>query len=140
MEEKWTEDLTTNIPVIDTQHKNIITRINEFLRAVSQGRGQKEIEKAVKILEELSKSHFETEEKFMIQYKYTDYKMHRAHHKNFIKVIESLIIEFELISPSSDLVKKIKIVLLSYFQNHITKFDKPLANFLRQCKNKSFLR
>ncbi len=83
MESQWTEDLATNIPVIDTQHKKIITRTNEFLRAVSQGRGQKEIETAVKILEGFAQSHFETEEKFMLQYKFPDYKLHKTQHQNY---------------------------------------------------------
>ncbi|MCP4628269.1 MAG: hemerythrin family protein [bacterium] len=139
MESKWTEDLATNIPVIDTQHKNLITRTNEFLRVISQGRGQKEIETAVKILDEIAQSHFETEEKFMLQHTFPDYKLHKIQHQNYIKVIESLNSEYEFIGSSSDFVKKTKLLLLSYLQNHIKEFDKPLADFLRKTKDQSIL-
>ena len=130
----WSDDLATGIPLIDTQHKNIITRINEFLDAVSQGRGKKEIEKAIKILDEFANTHFETENKYMLQYKYPDYKLHKAQHEKYINVIDSLKIEYDIRILSPDFEKKIKIVLLSYLRDHIEKFDKPLADFLRQRK------
>ena len=56
--------MATGIPWIDTQHKNIIIRANEFLDAVSQSKGKKEIEKAIKILDEFANTHFETENKY----------------------------------------------------------------------------
>ncbi len=136
----WSDDLATGIPLIDTQHKNIITRINEFLDAVSQGRGKKEIEKAIKILDEFANTHFETENKYMLQYKYPDYKLHKAQHEKYINVIDSLKIEYDIKVLSPDFVKKIKTVLLSYLRDHIEKFDKSLADFLRQSKRQSSLR
>ena len=137
MENGWSEDLATNIPWIDTQHKNIIARINDFLSAVSQGRGQKEIAAAVKVLEEFVNTHFETEEKYMLQYKYPHYKQHQTQHKNYTKVVESLTMEYEIQVFSADYVKKVKTVLYSYLQDHIIKFDKPLAIFLKGIKKTS---
>ncbi|MCK4966430.1 hemerythrin family protein [bacterium] len=126
--------MATGIPWIDTQHKNIIIRANEFLDAVSQSKGKKEIEKAIKILDEFANTHFETENKYMLQYKYPDYKLHKAQHEKYINVIDSLKIEYDIQILSPDFEKKIKIVLLSYLRDHIEKFDKPLADFLRQSK------
>ena len=135
----WSDDLATGIPWIDTQHKNIITRANDFLDAVSQGRGKKEIDKAVKLLETFAYTHFETENKYMLQYKYPDYKLHKAQHEKYIKVIETLKMEYDIQVLSPDFIRKIKTVLLSYLQNHIEKFDKPLADFLRKSKQQTHL-
>lgn len=139
MKIEWSDDLSTNIPLIDIQHKNLITKINEFLQAVSRGRGQKEIAKAISIFEEFVNSHFETEEKSMLQYKFPDYKLHKNQHEKFIKVVESLRIEYDVNKltsnfDKSDFVRKIKTVLLSYLQDHISKLDKPLALYLRKKK------
>ena len=132
MEIEWTKEMATNVSLIDIQHKNIIAKINNFILAVNQGRGKKEIDSAMSILEEHADAHFETEEKYMIKYKYPHYKSHLAEHQKFDSVIEYLKLESELQSEPLDLVKKIKTVFERYWSDHIPKCDKPLAAFLQK--------
>ena len=70
----------------------------------------------------------------MLQYNFQDYKLHKAQHAKYIQVVKSLLLEYEIKVSSSDFVKKIQTVLISYLHNHIVNFDKPLAKFLRQKK------
>lgn len=137
MENGWTDDLLTKIPWIDTEHKNIIARANEFLESVSQGRGKKEIDKAISLLKESAHKHFATEEKYMQQYKYPELRLHQKRHENYVKVIESLDMEYELQSQSDDLVKKIRLVLHNYLYEHIRNYDIPMAKFFRKRKEET---
>lgn len=132
MKMEWTDDLATNIPFIDIQHKNIFIETNKFLESVSQGRSQAEFGRAIKVLQDCVHNHFSTEEKYMLQNNYPHYKQHNEQHKKYITIADNLEMEFELKNLAPDFEKKIEMVLTYYWTDHIQKFDIPLAHFLNK--------
>ena len=128
---EWDEDLTTSIPLVDTQHQNILIKTNEFLEAMNEGRGELEAANAIKLLKDWADSHFSIQEKYMLENGYPKYELHKADHEKYVKVVGLLENEFKAQASSSYLVKKIETALLHYWTEHVPKFDKPLAEFLR---------
>ena len=94
MEIEITEDLTTGISWIDDQHKNLFTKANNYITAVNQNRGHKEIQTAIHLLEEYANTHFSTEEKYMKLYeeqqnekKYSEASYDKLYSKMTVKII-----------------------------------------------------
>ena len=134
MEIEITEDLTTGISWIDDQHKSLFAKANNYISAVNQNRGHKEIETAIHLLEEYANTHFATEEKYMLQYGYHNHESHKNEHEKFRKIIKSLSLEYIIEDKSHELAKKIKSVLEGYIKIHVPSFDVPFAMFLRENK------
>ena len=125
------EELTTGIPLVDTQVQKILLKTNEFLKAVDNGKGELETSSAIKLLIDCTDSHFSMQEKYMLENGYPEYELHKADHEKYVKVVGILENEFTSQGSSEDLVKKIEATLLHYWTEHVPAFDKPLAEFLR---------
>lgn len=82
---EWTEDLKTDILSIDIQHKELFKMTNELLEACKQGKGAKEVDKVIAFLDKYVKTHFETEEKYMVEYNFNGYDYHKLQHDLFVK-------------------------------------------------------
>ena len=137
MEIEWTENLATNILWIDMQHKYIFTKMKDFINAITAGKDELEIQIIINLVELITNAHFETEESYMLKYDYTDYKLHKTDHEKLTEIIEHIKDESNERGIYSGFTKNIKSVLFQYLTEHIPKFDKPLADFLRKSENVS---
>ena len=132
MDIKWEEDFNTNIPVVDNQLKKIHGQIIEFLGAVKTGKGELETRSVIGQLKDWQISNFSIQEKYMLENGYPKYKIHMAAHKKYIKVIEVLDNEFIEQGASKELAKKIEKTMIHFWEDHVTHYDKPLAQFLKE--------
>ena len=58
----WNKDLETGNPMIDRQHKQLISCINDLLDACSQGKGRDKILETMQFLQDYTIKHFGDEE------------------------------------------------------------------------------
>lgn len=84
---QWDDRLNTGIEGIDNQHKKLLERLNFLVDAVAKGKSLFEIKNTIKFLELYVKIHFETEEKYMVKYKYSRYQEHEKQHSEFKKTV-----------------------------------------------------
>jgi hemerythrin len=127
----WTEDLTTGVAEIDSQHKELFKRINGLLEACSQGKGRGEVDKVIKFLEDYVVRHFSEEEKYMVDYSYPAYGSHKAQHLEFMGNFFSLKGEFESDGPGVHIIVRTNSLVIDWLRNHIRKVDKELGTFLK---------
>ena len=80
---EWTPDLAVNVPVIDDQHKELYSRMNDLCNAIMEGKGRNEVGSFVRYLSEYTTFHFEAEEALMRQHEYPGYDAQRAAHRLF---------------------------------------------------------
>ena len=80
---EWTPDLAVDVPVIDDQHKELYSRMNDLCNAIMEGKGRNEVGSFVRYLSEYTTFHFEAEEALMRQYEYPGYDAQRAAHRLF---------------------------------------------------------
>lgn len=123
-----------DIPIIDEQHQNIVSIINEINDSLKHGAP---IEQLVQLLENLisfTNFHFKTEERLMDEFNYIEVLEHKKTHEQLLNELSYLKTKFvqggELV-----LLQKIK----DWFALHIMNSDKPLANFIIQ-KNVELLK
>jgi hemerythrin len=81
----WNDDNKLGIPIIDEQHRAIISTINSLYYFMQIGHGDDIIQPIMIILEQYVNIHFKTEETLIIKAKYTDIDEHCMLHKKLIE-------------------------------------------------------
>lgn len=81
---EWTDDLDTNIQVIDSQHHRIVEYINK-LDDISDTHDREQVEKVLGELVDYTLSHFAFEESLMEDAKYAFINGHKRVHQLFVK-------------------------------------------------------
>jgi hemerythrin len=129
---QWTEDLATDVPDIDAQHKELFSRINRLLESCNQGKGRTEVGKTLSFLEEYVLIHFSTEEKIMLDHRYPDYEGHKVQHVHFMSNLDTLKQQFVQEGPSIHIILLTNHTVVDWLQSHIRKLDRALGAFLQK--------
>ena len=85
----WSDTFSCGIQVIDDQHKELISLVNEMFSHVT-GNDEKDREffhKIIRTAVNYVKEHFATEEKIMLAAKFSGYAEHKMAHDSFIKTV-----------------------------------------------------
>ena len=85
---KWEDKYSVGISMIDEEHKKIIDIINNATYTQQHNR-QEDISGILTEMTVYALEHFETEENYMINFKYNDYKSHKDEHINFSNMISN---------------------------------------------------
>lgn len=128
---QWQASLETGAELVDSQHKEIFSRVNALLSAMQQGKGRAEVVAVIDFLGKYVVSHFAAEEGLMKQNGYPGYLAHQQLHKAFVADFDELRREFEANGSSSLLVIQVQRRVIDWLMNHIVKEDKRIAEFLR---------
>lgn len=128
---KWDENLATGIAEIDSQHRELIERVNKLLEACTQGKGKEEVGGVIKFLGDYVVTHFGTEERYMAQYAYPEAAAHKRQHDDFVKTFTDLKSQFEAGGPSLQFVTRVNRTVVDWLINHISKSDKALGVYLK---------
>ncbi len=116
---EWTDDLNTNIKVIDNQHRRIVDYINQVYEA--QEKDSKEmVDEVISDLVDYTVSHFSFEESLMEQAKYPFLGPHKKVHELFIRRVTQLV---ERNNAGEDVTDELLIMLRKWLINHIKSED-----------------
>lgn len=128
---QWSNELSSGVDLIDTQHKELINRINGLLDAMKQGKGKNEVIKTVSFLSDYVVSHFGEEEKYMTAYRYPETVAHKMAHKDFINDFTRLFKGIGGGQADSVTVIQVQSRICDWLVQHICKTDKALGNYLK---------
>ncbi len=128
---QWNEKLAVGNDSIDNQHKEIFSRLNGLLDATARGKGKEEIVPLIKFLTDYTKTHFRDEEDIMAGHCYPALSLQREAHKQFVKDLFELHMEFEIHGPTSLLFLRIQRHLGNWLIKHIGSEDKKFGDFLK---------
>jgi hemerythrin len=119
---EWTTILGVGVSEIDDQHKKLIALINKLHDAMRAGQGKQVLEQTLQELADYTVYHFETEEKYMQQFKYPGYLKHKAAHAAFVKKVTDFQKDFagNRLNVTLDLMN----FLRDWVNNHIRETDK----------------
>ncbi len=128
---KWNDELVTGVERIDNQHREIIYRLNEFIK-ISTFEDEKEIDHMIRFLGGYLIDHFDTEEECMIKYNYPHYDRHKEKHMELLKNISILkrIFKEEGELSFMPIVMSMKDFCVDWLVDHINTEDKALSEFL----------
>lgn len=130
---EFDQSLVTGNDMIDTQHKELIGKIDDLLTFCEES---KEKVKAIKILgylAEYTEFHFVAEEKLQVEISYPAIDEHRKKHAEFKKAIEELheMLEEEE-GPTEEFVFAVRKNVVNWLFEHIQKMDLELAVYVRE--------
>ncbi len=128
---EWTDDLSTNFPEIDEQHRELIKRINVLLETCAGNKTRAELGQVIDFLEEYVVNHFTSEENRMLDMNYPEYRRHKAEHAVFIERVDDLKRKFRDEGAGADVLHLATRTLMEWLEVHIRRTDRQLGRFLR---------
>jgi hemerythrin-like metal-binding protein len=117
----WTSELETGIEKIDTQHKKLVSLINELHEAMHKGKGKEAVGHVLEELKQYTKYHFGTEEKAFEKYSYPQAREHKKEHDALIQQLDELVAK----QANGDMLISIEVLnfLTTWLKGHILKED-----------------
>ena len=90
MRAEFSENLITGNELIDSQHKDLIGRINKLLDSCEDSDARLTAVKTLDYLSDYTVFHFGAEEDLQKEIGYPGYEKHKAQHEEFKKTISEL--------------------------------------------------
>jgi hemerythrin-like metal-binding protein len=125
----WNEAYSVGVSEIDTQHKELISIINELYEAHQMGTGQIVVQETLNKLFEYTNYHFTMEQQMHSEYKYPGASKQIEEHKEFVATLDNLKQKAE----NSNLLLTLKTLdlLKDWMITHILGSDKAFGDYLR---------
>jgi hemerythrin len=127
----WTSALETGHPLIDSQHKELIDKVNRLLDACVQGQAAEKVTPLMEFLDAYTKKHFGDEEALQQKSNYPDYENHRNLHATFLKIVAELSAELKQTGLTPTLINKIVRNVSGWLVDHIRHQDGKVAAHLK---------
>lgn len=130
------DTLITGNEMIDTQHKELISRIAAFMECCERGDSKVQAIKMLDYLDEYTRFHFSAEEKLQQEVEYPGLKEHVAKHEEFKRNIDELYAWLdEAEGPTEEFAQKVKEKVADWLLYHIKSFDRSVAEFINMRDN-----
>lgn len=127
---KFDDTLVTGNEMIDSQHKELIQRINDLLV-----KAENKVDKVGAVamlahLDEYTDFHFSAEEKLQEEIEYPGIADHKKKHEELRRTVKELreMLEEEE-GPSDEFVEQVKEKVVEWLYGHIQTFDRSVAEF-----------
>lgn len=133
---RFDDSLITDNALIDSQHKELIDRINKLLLCCEDGGGKIEAIKMLDYLSDYTDFHFNDEENLQVQIEYPGLEEHKKRHDEFRKAVSELhemLVEEE--GPSDAFVAAVKKNVVDWLYDHIKGYDCSVATFMHLRSN-----
>ncbi|MHB9294954.1 putative hemerythrin [Pillotina sp. SPG140] len=127
----WDDSLNTGHPMIDEQHKQLISAINNFLDSYQRGNTVDEMNGMLDFLNDYTIKHFFAEERLQQRSEYPDHPHHHLLHEGFKTTVRNLKVEFIQRGPSDELMERVRKDIGEWLVLHIKSEDKKLATYLK---------
>lgn len=127
---EFTNDLIIGNDMIDTQHKELIGRINDLLISCENGKGKEDTIQMLIYLADYTNYHFSAEEALQRELNYPGYEEHIKKHAEFKKTVADLQVILDKDEVITDTFKeKVEKEVLNWFLYHINGFDRSIAEY-----------
>lgn len=120
----WTDDLNTGIPVVDGQHRQIVSYINHLHDAREKG-DRKGIGDVINDLIDYTLSHFSFEEELMAEAGYPFAGPHKRVHDVFVKRVAEYQLRYK---AGEDVSGELHALLMRWLVGHIKNDDAAYAS------------
>ena len=124
----WDDSFKVNIGLIDTQHKTLVSMINELHQAMTAGYGKEKLGKILSNLINYTQGHFTTEERLMQSHAYPDFHTHRAEHERLTGTVKDF--QRRFLANEVGLTVEVMGFLEDWLRKHILGSDKRYSPFL----------
>lgn len=124
----WEEGYNLGIPIIDEQHRAIVSTINTYHYFIVDGKALSALKPTFITLEQYTKTHFTTEENIFEKTKYPEAQKHKKLHADLTTKMRKIAIE-AIQDEDFDIVLHF---LRKWWLNHIRIEDAKYAPYVKQ--------
>lgn len=137
MRAEFDDSLITGNDMIDSQHKELIAKINDLLKACESNEGKEAAAQMMSYLSDYVNFHFREEEKFQEEIGYPGIKEHKEKHAEFKETVAFLSDTIAHGPASADLSALVQKKVIDWLYTHIKGFDRSVAEyrFIRENPN-----
>ena len=127
------KNLETGNETIDTQHRELIARVNKLTEDCAVGREKNVAVQTLDFLMDYTDFHFKDEEKLQEEKNYPLLAAHRDQHGKFVKAVEELreMLEEEE-GPTEAIAEAVKKIIVDWLLDHILVWAKQLALYVKE--------
>ena len=126
----WQPSYNLGIPIVDEQHRGIVSTINSLCYAIQKKHGNEILKPIIGMVNEYTRFHFEIEEDFLKKCNYPDLEKHRTLHKELIQTLSQ--------KSKDSIWNKDPLEFLSFLKdwwiNHICKEDRIFKDYLAKSR------
>lgn len=119
------------MPLIDEQHKALISHLASLAGAISKRQGETEIMGTLSFLSDYTQMHFATEVRHMTALAYPGLAEHQARHDEFTAMLATLHGDLSEEGVTKALADSIQTFMLNWLRHHIQTLDVQFGQFLR---------
>ncbi|MBN1764358.1 MAG: bacteriohemerythrin [Sedimentisphaerales bacterium] len=122
---KWNDDLSVSVEKMDQQHQSLIDIINKLHKAMKEKRAPEFLGPVIDELANYTLDHFNSEEVYMLQQKYSGYPEHKREHEKFIEKVKAFEDDFmnNKLTVSIDVMDFLRDWLMNHIQNSDKKYS-----------------
>jgi hemerythrin len=124
----WKPEYELGIPIVDEQHRGIVSTINSLYYAMQHKHGDSMLLPVVSMMHEYTRIHFEIEEDFLKKCTFPHIQQHQALHTELIE-------ELSKVGQKSLWAKdpqEFMVFLKNWWIDHICHKDREFRDYLRQ--------
>lgn len=125
----WKDEYSVGVPVIDDDHKKLLSLINNLQASIHYHTGDEFEKKALDEVVEYTSYHFSREEELMEKSGYPDLEAHKKEHQAMIAKVGSFVAEYE--AKGHDVLEGIADYLGQWLITHINGTDQKYAPYLK---------
>ncbi len=127
---EWNDALKVGNQLIDQDHFELVTLVNELHQAVQEGKSTDALAKILQALLNYTREHFQREELLMEHIAYADIESHKAMHQKLLDQVLVLQDAFE--RGRSEVASNTAELLRYWLTHHIMRTDKKLSQAIRE--------
>jgi hemerythrin len=125
------KDMETGVEKIDSQHRELINRINSLLAVEGKSVSEEKTLETINYLGEYVVKHFSDEEELQIKSNYPRHAEHKKKHTLFVNEFSQLKNEFAGKSHSMEFTMKLNNSLITWIVKHIKGDDVEFGRFYK---------
>jgi hemerythrin len=120
----WSKDFETGSPLVDTQHRMLIEKINELGRLLNgPPPSRAAIDQLQEFLGAYVKFHFAFEERCMEQHHCPAHEQNKQEHAAFLAIFQEFSERYQAEGPKPELLQGLQRMASDWIKNHILTVD-----------------
>ena len=123
------KNLQLDNELIDSQHKELIDRINDLIKSCEEKKDAEEAMKMLDFLVDYTHFHFSAEEKLQEDMQFPGIDRHKAQHREFVETVGQLKDKLAKEGPTDEFVDLVNEKVTEWLYGHIKVFDRAVADF-----------
>ena len=129
---EWQDEFNTGAKKIDSQHKELFTRIDDLALAIYNGSARSQLNTLIVFLENYVEEHFSYEESLMKKNGFPHIEEHMEKHSQFIGYFSSVVQEIGSKGIDVYLAIKVEKEVRKWWEDHILGDDMEYVPYLKK--------